>query len=75
MDAVLGNHDYTGNALAQLDPAIRNVDSRYTVLAKSFIVNSGNQIKYSIRPKKNTCILRISPQMEIKWPQLLPQFY
>jgi tartrate-resistant acid phosphatase type 5 len=54
MDAVLGNHDYTGNALAQLDPAIRNVDSRYTVLAKSFIVNSGNQIKYSIRPKKKT---------------------
>nr|CAB3489998.1 unnamed protein product [Digitaria exilis] len=38
---VLGNHDYTGNALAQLDPAIRNVDSRYTVIAKSFIVNSG----------------------------------
>ncbi|CAD6256783.1 unnamed protein product [Miscanthus lutarioriparius] len=38
---VLGNHDYTGNALAQLDPAIRKVDSRYTVIAKSFIVNSG----------------------------------
>ena len=42
-DAVLGNHDYTGNALAQIDPAIRNVDSRYTAIAKSFIVNSGNQ--------------------------------
>ncbi|NP_001145710.2 uncharacterized protein LOC100279214 precursor [Zea mays] len=38
---VLGNHDYTGNALAQLDPAIRKVDSRYTAIAKSFIVNSG----------------------------------
>ncbi|RLM68854.1 purple acid phosphatase 3-like [Panicum miliaceum] len=38
---VLGNHDYTGNALAQLDPAICNVDSRYTAIAKSFIVNSG----------------------------------
>ncbi|KAG2562587.1 hypothetical protein PVAP13_8KG273600 [Panicum virgatum] len=38
---VLGNHDYTGNPLAQLDPAIRNVDSRYTAIAKSFIVNSG----------------------------------
>ena len=39
--AVLGNHDYTGNALAQQDPAIREVDSRYLNLAKSFIVNSG----------------------------------
>jgi tartrate-resistant acid phosphatase type 5 len=39
--AVLGNHDYTGNALAQQDPAIRDVDSRYLNLAKSFIVNSG----------------------------------
>jgi tartrate-resistant acid phosphatase type 5 len=38
---VLGNHDYTGNALAQQDPAIREVDSRYLNLAKSFIVNSG----------------------------------
>ncbi|WVZ51291.1 hypothetical protein U9M48_002447 [Paspalum notatum var. saurae] len=38
---VLGNHDYTGNALAQQDPAIRDVDSRYLAIAKSFIVNSG----------------------------------
>ncbi|CAL4992703.1 unnamed protein product [Urochloa decumbens] len=37
---VLGNHDYTGNALAQQDPAIREVDSRYLSIAKSFIVNS-----------------------------------
>ncbi|PUZ45158.1 hypothetical protein GQ55_8G199800 [Panicum hallii var. hallii] len=37
---VLGNHDYTGNALAQQDPAIREVDSRYLAIAKSFIVNS-----------------------------------
>ncbi|RLM68844.1 purple acid phosphatase 4-like [Panicum miliaceum] len=37
---VLGNHDYTGNALAQQDPAIREVDSRYLAVAKSFIVNS-----------------------------------
>lgn len=43
--AVLGNHDYTGNALAQQDPAIREVDSRYLNLAKSFIVNSGEQCK------------------------------
>jgi hypothetical protein len=39
--SVLGNHDYTGNALAQQDPAIREVDSRYLAIAKSFIVNSG----------------------------------
>jgi hypothetical protein len=44
MVSVLGNHDYTGNALAQLDPAIRKVDSRYTAIAKSFIVNSGQQM-------------------------------
>ncbi|KAL6842900.1 hypothetical protein ACP4OV_027213 [Aristida adscensionis] len=37
---VLGNHDYTGNALAQQDPAIREVDSRYLSIAKSFIVNA-----------------------------------
>ncbi|XP_062182869.1 purple acid phosphatase 4-like [Phragmites australis] len=37
---VLGNHDYTGNALAQQDAAIREVDSRYLSIAKSFIVNS-----------------------------------
>lgn len=49
MVSVLGNHDYTGNALAQLDPAIRNVDSRYTAIAKSFIVNSGQKMK------ENTC--------------------
>jgi len=41
--SVLGNHDYTGNALAQQDPAIREVDSRYLAIAKSFIVNSGEQ--------------------------------
>ena len=41
--AVLGNHDYTGNALAQQDPAIREVDSRYLAIAKSVIVNSGEQ--------------------------------
>ncbi|KAL6842881.1 hypothetical protein ACP4OV_027194 [Aristida adscensionis] len=37
---VLGNHDYTGNALAQQDPAIREVDSRYLSVAKSFIVTT-----------------------------------
>ncbi|KAK3120333.1 hypothetical protein QOZ80_9AG0685930 [Eleusine coracana subsp. coracana] len=38
---VLGNHDYTGNALAQQDPAIRDVDSRYNSVNKSFIVSAG----------------------------------
>jgi hypothetical protein len=39
--AVLGNHDYTGNALAQQDPAILEVDSRYNSVNKSFIVSTG----------------------------------
>ncbi|TVU24750.1 hypothetical protein EJB05_27204 [Eragrostis curvula] len=38
---VLGNHDYTGNALAQQDPAILEVDSRYNSVNKSFIVGAG----------------------------------
>uniref|UniRef100_A0A0E0F6H7 Purple acid phosphatase n=1 Tax=Oryza meridionalis TaxID=40149 RepID=A0A0E0F6H7_9ORYZ len=37
---VLGNHDYTGDALAQQSPAIRAVDSRWTSINKSFIVDS-----------------------------------
>nr|CAB3491740.1 unnamed protein product [Digitaria exilis] len=44
---VLGNHDYTGNALAQQDPAIREVDSRYLSIAKSFIY--WNSTKYDWR--------------------------
>ncbi|KAM0910562.1 hypothetical protein ACQ4PT_014061 [Festuca glaucescens] len=35
---VLGNHDYTGDALAQQSAAIREVDSRWTSVNKSFIV-------------------------------------
>lgn len=38
---VLGNHDYTGDALAQQSPAIRDVDTRWTSVNKSFIVESG----------------------------------
>ncbi|CAM0950951.1 unnamed protein product [Alopecurus aequalis] len=37
---VLGNHDYTGDALAQQSPAIREVDSRWTSVNKSFIVEA-----------------------------------
>jgi tartrate-resistant acid phosphatase type 5 len=39
---VLGNHDYTGDALAQQSPAIREVDSRWISVNKSFIVEAGN---------------------------------
>ena len=46
--AVLGNHDYTGNALAQQDPAIREVGNRYLSIAKSFIVNSGTFSKRNL---------------------------
>lgn len=41
---MLGNHDYTGNALAQQDPAIREVDSRYNSVNKSFIVSAGTTV-------------------------------
>ncbi|KAM0862107.1 hypothetical protein ACQ4PT_045465 [Festuca glaucescens] len=37
---VLGNHDYTGDALAQQSPAIREVDSRWASVNKSFIVEA-----------------------------------
>ncbi|XP_062158518.1 purple acid phosphatase 17-like [Alnus glutinosa] len=37
--SVLGNHDYRGNAEAQLSPVLRQIDSRWLCL-RSFIVNS-----------------------------------
>ncbi|XP_048445456.1 purple acid phosphatase 8 [Pyrus x bretschneideri] len=36
---VLGNHDYRGNALAQLSPVLRKMDSRWLCL-RSFLVNT-----------------------------------
>jgi tartrate-resistant acid phosphatase type 5 len=38
--AVLGNHDYRGDALAQLSPVLRKVDSRW-ICIKSFVVSAG----------------------------------
>lgn len=38
--AVLGNHDYRGNAEAQLSQQLRKIDSRWLCL-RSFIVNAG----------------------------------
>ncbi|KAI3817091.1 hypothetical protein L1987_10878 [Smallanthus sonchifolius] len=38
--SVLGNHDYRGNVLAQLSPALTQKDSKWLCL-RSFIVNSG----------------------------------
>lgn len=38
--SVLGNHDYRGNAEAQLSPLIRKIDTRWLCL-RSFIVNGG----------------------------------
>ncbi|OEL29799.1 Purple acid phosphatase 4 [Dichanthelium oligosanthes] len=37
---VLGNHDYRGDVLAQLDPALRNIDSRF-ICMRSFVVEAG----------------------------------
>lgn len=38
--SVLGNHDYRGNVLAQIDPALRKIDSRF-ICMRSFIVSAG----------------------------------
>ncbi|KAI3778747.1 hypothetical protein L2E82_08130 [Cichorium intybus] len=38
--SVLGNHDYRGNVLAQLNPVLKQKDSKWLCL-RSFIVNSG----------------------------------
>ncbi|KAL9156396.1 hypothetical protein ABFS82_09G073700 [Erythranthe guttata] len=37
--SVLGNHDYRGDALAQLSPFLRKIDSRWLCL-RSFVVNA-----------------------------------
>lgn len=38
--AVLGNHDYRGDAKAQLSSALRKIDSRWLVL-RSYVLNAG----------------------------------
>lgn len=38
--AVLGNHDYRGDVLAQLSPVLRKLDTRWLCL-RSFILNAG----------------------------------
>ncbi|KAG4906253.1 hypothetical protein AAZX31_20G011200 [Glycine max] len=38
--SVLGNHDYRGNALAQLSPLLRKIDRRW-FCQRSFILNAG----------------------------------
>jgi len=40
--SVLGNHDYRGDALAQLSPVLRQIDSRF-ICMRSFIVNAGTK--------------------------------
>lgn len=55
MHAVLGNHDYRGDAEAQLSPLLRKIDSRWLCL-RSFVVNAGKPIyvstlEYSIEYK------------------------
>ncbi|CAL4913480.1 unnamed protein product [Urochloa decumbens] len=60
---VLGNHDYKGDALAQLSPVLRKIDSRF-ICMRSFIVNTEIadfffidttplQLKYWTHPKRN----------------------
>lgn len=40
----MGNHDYRGDALAQLSPILKQKDNRWICL-RSYIVNTGNKIK------------------------------
>lgn len=42
--AVLGNHDYRGDALAQLSPILKQKDNRW-ICMRSYIVDTGNVIK------------------------------
>jgi hypothetical protein len=48
---VLGNHDYRGDALAQLSPVLRMIDSRF-ICMRSFIVNSGTKKNVVFELKK-----------------------
>ncbi|KAG5042501.1 hypothetical protein JHK87_006416 [Glycine soja] len=43
VDSVLGNHDYMGDAEAQLSPVLREIDSRW-LCSRSFIVDSGDAL-------------------------------
>lgn len=45
LHAVLGNHDYRGDAAAQLSPFLRQMDSRWLCL-RSYIVDSGIFFSY-----------------------------
>ncbi|XP_050233994.1 purple acid phosphatase 3-like isoform X2 [Mercurialis annua] len=43
--SVMGNHDYRGNATAQLDPLLTKKDSRWLCL-RSFVVNAGEIVEF-----------------------------
>ena len=47
--SVLGNHDYRGDALAQLSPVLRQIDSRF-ICMRSFIVNAGTKKSNQLEP-------------------------
>lgn len=56
--SVLGNHDYRGNALAQLNPVMRKLDERF-ICMRSFVVNAGTW-SYFVWAKKKIIYLFIS---------------
>lgn len=41
---VLGNHDYRGDVLAELNPVLQEKDKRF-ICMRSFILNSGNSVE------------------------------
>lgn len=45
LHAVLGNHDYRGDVIAQLSPILRQVDSRWLCM-RSFILDAGQEFRF-----------------------------
>ncbi|KAG8090657.1 hypothetical protein GUJ93_ZPchr0011g28489 [Zizania palustris] len=68
---VLGNHDYTGDALAQQSAAIRAVDSRWTSVNKSFVVDAG--IAEFFLVDTSPFVLRYWNDSKFDWRQVAPR--
>ncbi|KAL5203838.1 hypothetical protein ABZP36_008709 [Zizania latifolia] len=68
---VLGNHDYTGDALAQQSASIRAVDSRWTSVNKSFIVDAG--IAEFFLVDTSPFVLKYWNESKYDWRQVAPR--
>lgn len=68
---VLGNHDYTGDALAQQSSAIREVDSRWTSVNKSFIVSA--EVADFFLVDTTPFVLKYWNESKYDWRQVAPR--